>query len=672
MASNVTKWVIGLMSTVEDLKDERTAVFNFLKGEKDEHKEYITPLGYDIEGYPIADRMHPNDVCTTAVDACDIIILLINKQFGSTSHINAEKSVTETEFDRANKNREKIIIPCIHEKAWQEYYKMRKKEMTIGELKYIEDQRVIGFIDRIVNEDNGERYFTKFNSCDDLTRALYDRLRTSVSLTLCKHIVNKQCSTVKSSQTSIKESRSVGEICDKLYVEPIIGENSTKINGTVDNTICESMLNGGKVLLQGTGGAGKSIALAKAYIKYYESYKLYDSFKLPFFIILKEDSFDFKNFGGKTDFDLRRQVNKWLNKWLSKVDFPFLNIDLIAAKSVLFIDGLDEIIDSFSKEQINQISKTAMFNFPLIVAGRASYTPNSLDFVNKFNVKINLKAWKMEKLDEYLHNRYDSSTQHTFTKIKSKLLQIAPDTPDAIYYNPLMLDMLLFLLEENSAGNSDKYQANNVCLFSDFMYTLACREATKRQMDERAIVEIIDFWYSAAWEIYVNRSITRSSPYTINELFCKLTKAINLSDKITTDFLDVIFKVSYNGQISGAYHEQILEYLVANKLFDSCVKGTSIFSYALGEALKPEINRFFREIWKVCRNEVYKSVVCETLVGIAKCSINNSDNDSVFKCLNATYMLGRLVDEKNYVTSLTSIKQLLIEQPRWLWNYHYI
>ncbi|MDR2720574.1 MAG: DUF4062 domain-containing protein [Nitrososphaerota archaeon] len=667
MSHNSNLWTIGVISTAQDLKNERVAVQDFLK------KNGIDVSAFECSDFPIRAQVHPHDTCKFAIDRVDIVILLINEEIGSSFYADESISVTEAEFNRAYNDERIIKIPCIHKDTWQEYEDIKSKIKSLDELTHIKDKRVVEFIARLEAKENSEKYFTFFASVDDLINRVKDRLATSVSLELCSRIAKEQYKDAKNRITSIADGKTIGNIIkNDWYVEPIFeykkGDKKTSLN--VDNDIVINLFNGEKVLLKGVAGVGKSTVLIKSYLSYYEKYVNINTFKLPFFIPLRDSNFNYKglgrikNDGSVVDFDFENYINKCMIKYLHKCEFPFLNLDKIRPHAVLFIDGLDEILDSFSKEQIKHITyKTKMFDFPLVVAGRTSYIPKSLDFVNKFNKIIELKVWNMDKVDEYLTKRYSDKNKRL--SIKKKLDPIMVD--GSLIGNPLSLEMLLYLLDsEKTSDNVDpvKYKNQPISLFEDFIKALAQREQETREFDGD-VNKIIDIWSSTAWAIYFNSSIQRGSPYDITTLTKKLKDDVGL-DVSNTDIFDAVFRVvriADNCEITGAYHEQILDYLVAKKLFVSCVKDTYPFSFALGEALKPEINRLFRDIWRVCNNADDKKTVCNRLIKTANDLINiTDDNNLVFKCFNATYMLGRLLDSSNGASSLIAIKGLLCEK----------
>lgn len=118
-----SKWVVGVISTDYDLKEERKKIV-----------EMLDNLGFRVSAFerpdfPVEPNRHSHDVCLDAIDRLDIVVLIVNKRYGGFYVGNDLKlSITEEEFVKAVDQR-KLIVTCVAEQTWNE------KEKYNNELK---------------------------------------------------------------------------------------------------------------------------------------------------------------------------------------------------------------------------------------------------------------------------------------------------------------------------------------------------------------------------------------------------------------------------------------------------------------------------------------------------------------------------------------------------------
>lgn len=218
-------WIIALISTDYDLKDERRTIIDLLK------KSGVEISAFEEPDYPVLEREHSHENCLKALGRADLAILLINERYGGNFYAEKGVSITQKEYEALN-------IPAVvlvNEKVWDERAVYRKQQKASGMSEeeyadsgkyhpvYVDNVKVFRFIDAVQESysQNGKSNWINFwRNLDDIKSMLPDLLNSRTA-TIMRRIVEKQVSVVKRRRTSTALSMSLGDVFDKGYfIEP--------------------------------------------------------------------------------------------------------------------------------------------------------------------------------------------------------------------------------------------------------------------------------------------------------------------------------------------------------------------------------------------------------------------------------------------------------------------
>ena len=86
-------WIVSLISTDYDLKDERKAVIHFLR------ENNIEVSAFEDPGFPVQEGIPSHENCIKALGRADLAILLIKERYGGPYYDNQGISITQAEYD---------------------------------------------------------------------------------------------------------------------------------------------------------------------------------------------------------------------------------------------------------------------------------------------------------------------------------------------------------------------------------------------------------------------------------------------------------------------------------------------------------------------------------------------------------------------------------------------
>lgn len=155
----------------------------------------LCPVMSDQPNFPVPSNMHSHDVCLEAINAVDIVVLILQKRYGQMyagRNIEYNRiSITHAEYRECLRRRKKIIVLAendIHEQ--RHFWKKNPEDARVNI-----DGRVFDFFDEITRrpKDNWIHFFLDSFQCrDELTNRLamikneeITRKRPSVFKNIC-------------------------------------------------------------------------------------------------------------------------------------------------------------------------------------------------------------------------------------------------------------------------------------------------------------------------------------------------------------------------------------------------------------------------------------------------------------------------------------------------------
>ena len=197
-----------------------------------------------------------------------------------------------------------------------------------------------------------------------------------------------------------------------------------------------------------------------------------------------------------------------------------------------------------------------------------------------------------------------------------------------------MVTMTLSFLETNGTDSD----ISRVKLFAYWTDELARREHIKNAHLSSDI--IMEVWRRVAWQVYQCRR--NSVKLKDEDLRDDLQDCFSgYSPESLLQSLVPLFE-RYMGEIRGTFHEQFMEYLVAEYLINACIYRQTPYPEFLSFVLRPEINRYFRSIWVETLSRKKKTAVCDAIEEQYFTNIGKRDSNSVGIRVHSVYHLCRL------------------------------
>ena len=647
-------WVISILSTDYDLHDYRTAVISQLRSKR------VNISAFELPDFPVEPDIHSHESCIRALDRADIALLVIDKRYGGiyVGDLNASQSITEAEYLAMIEKRKPCFV-FVSRASWNERHAYKtqlktwieRQSYTPEQLKtdipkktfdeeykctYVKSVNVIDFIEKIqrtYKKHSFSNWIDQYENIPDLLTKVEGKLRGH-SRFLLESLICEQKKNLESRHTSTGLSLSLGDVFSRgYYMEPSFEQESGNLQAgaSLDNMICNTLRNGDSILIYGEAGYGKTTILAKSFLSHAESFFRNDSYEIPFYLWLKKKNSDYHfNFSTYVD-------ESFVDDWNRK---PYPYMDLSSIRPVFYFDGFDEVAEKMSPDDVEQISRADIFNYPVLLTCRQQYAfryISNFSFADRFSCRTKIKTWTEGMAKSYIDN-------FCFVKGKSPdfastVHQLLADNQALcnILNNPLLITMLLWIIEQNRMRIPETIHTR-VQLFRACIDELAKRELSRLDQRGSFLSDLENIWSYTAWEVYYNK--LRGLESKISAIIPKIKK---LLPGISLDFSSTHFEAlfdSVDDRIFGTFHEQFLEYLVANCIFFACKTATYPYPEFLGYVMRPEINRYFRAIWNECIDNDKKTVV----KNLHTQYLSNLGDDSFFavsKRVHAIYHIAR-------------------------------
>lgn len=628
-------WMIGLLSTAYDLHDCRQSVI------ADLYETGFAVSAFEAPDFPVEPDRHSHDSCLSALERVDIVVLIIDKRYGGTYYGSANESITEKEYFEAIEKG----IPClcfVRRDAWNE-----RHAYTINSnysCSYVEDIKTIELINHVhkVFEDRKvSNWITFFDTIEDLKEKIHGKL-SGLSRYLVEQVVKKQREILKNRRTSTGFSMPLDDVFRKgYYLQPQFTVDSGAFPQDcqeLDEAVMRALQEEKSLLIYGEAGYGKTTVLAKSFFLHVDKFSGCGSYHIPFYIWLKDKDSQYH-------FDFEKYLQECFEEYKQKENYPCLRMEGIIP--YFYLDGFDELSEKIAYEDIERISHSSIFRYPVLLTSRTQYAYRYLknyDLANKFGIRVKIDEWDEKKALEYIDNFCKAKrVDQAFKDRVYGLLAENKDLKDMLD-NPLLITMLLWIIEERKMDIPETV-STRVELFQQCFEALAERECGKGKLAGKTYQDLILIWSYFAWLIY-KRKLPGGEPSKLKKLLTEIQTEYlpQYGSDYDEGILNAVFDIS-GEKVSGTFHEQFLEFLVANALRHACLNRQKPYPEFLKYVLRPEINSYFRGICEE-GDEREKNTIAENIFELYKNKRDCTDGESIRVRVHAVYYVARLKSEK--------------------------
>lgn len=638
-----SSWVIGVLSTDYDLHDYREAAITLLNECK------VGVSAFELPDFPVEPEVHSHEACLIALERVDIAILIIDKRSGGIFYNESDVTITEKEFFSLVKSKKPYLV-FVSDNAWNErhIYKTALSQSGLSKnefdktysCSYVQKIATIDFIENIENiykDYQTSNWITIYKGIPDLKEKILGKLK-GLTRYYCEKIIKEQENNLKKRHTSTSLSMSLEDVFSRgYYLEPSYKVESGKLSstGSLDKKIVNALKNNNSVLVFGEAGYGKTTILAKSFLTHVEEFVEEKDFKMPFYLGLKSK-------GGSYHFDVNKYICECFEEDLNKEFYPLFDYGFITP--YFYLDGFDEISEKMTSTEVEAISKADMFRSPVLLTCRLQYAHryiSNFNFSDIFGTRVEIDTWNPDKANEYIANFFtiqDKADQ--IPKIEALLSNNA--ALKEILNNPLLITMLLWVIEQKRMTIPETIQSR-VELFEECIQELAKRELSRPHNHTLTEEQVVVVWSYAAWEVYYAKIMKRRT--FLRELIEKLN---NKLPSIPADYKVVLFEALFDSnkdEVFGTFHEQFLEYLVANTIYLACIKKSYPYPEFLNYVMRPEINRYFRAKWLKGSPE-QMNVIVENLCLQYNQNLLHDKFENISKRVHAVYHITRFSTDK--------------------------
>ena len=638
-------WVLGILSTDYDLHDYREALIQQLA------TSGICVSAFELPEFPVDPGQHSHQNCITALKRTNIAVLVVNKRYGGIFYDSATVSITMQEYLTAIGNH----IPClvfVNKHTWDELHTYKVDLKASGQspaefdahyqCKYVSSVETLHFVNELSRaycEYGVSNWISFFDGIPDLLENVSGKLK-GLSRFWLKKLINAQREKLLARKTSTCFSMSLGDVFrNGYYVEPEYTQKSGApivFESSLENSIVSELLASKSILIYGEAGYGKTTILAKSFLNHVERFLSEDGYNMPFYICFKDKNANYH-------FYFSLYIAESFTENLGLDPYPFLDISDI--RPYFYIDGFDELAEEMPPASVSRISTSSIFSFPLLLTSRIQYAKRYLsnyDFLNGFSIQIQIDKWNIEKAKGYIDNFcLKKGAEENFSKRVYGLLAGNNELCDLLD-SPLLITMLLWVIESNRMTIPETI-STRVQLFQAFLFEMAKRELhrTGANLVENTLILI---WSYFAWLVYCEK--LHGGPAKIDAVFSALQQELlpEYTTHYHTNLFDALFDIE-NSKVFGTFHEQFLEFLVANALYDASLHKRNPYPEFLSYVMRPEINRYFRTIWKEGSAADQEQIATNIFEQYLQ-NIGCNDSRSVSVRVHAIYHVSRLTCAK--------------------------
>ncbi len=630
-------WFVAVLSTHDDLEHEREQIIRLL-----------SEKGFDISAYEQPDFPKPpnrtsRDICLDALARADISILIINKRAGLT--LDGKYAITHEEYITSIKKNIPTYV-FLEKNAWEEYKKYRLARLSTlkgqtniqFECHYVESVEVLELIYAIDCQEYGQpnNWVNAYYGAAELLNRIEGTLK-GLSHYYLQIIIQNQVEQIKRRRTSTGFSMSLGDVLDReYYVDPnylyLSGKDTEP--GEISEKIAAHLADRKSTLVLGEAGYGKTTVLAKAFLAHAAESQAHSTYLLPIYIWLKNQ-----------DVNGSFQIEDYLAVCFREIGRPLYPLlDISDISFVFYMDGFDEIAERITPKQLQNMCTSSIFSSTILLTCREQYAHkylNSCNLMDRFSYVIGIQKWDDQKALEYIRI-FCSKVTLKSTELEENIrgLLLSNEELVEILDSPLLITMLLSIIEENRLKVPETIRTR-VALFEKCLESIAEREKSNHTELTADCGDILEYWAYFAWFLYENRLQNPAEQNMVKDILSKIKKYAPAQCKICSEnLLHVIYDIS-GDTVSGAFHDQFLEYLVARALCNACLKKKTPYPTFLQYVIRPEMNRYFRGIIRE-KDEIVKRKIVKNIEDQYYKNLGKDCFEAVATRVHAVYHLSRI------------------------------
>lgn len=621
-------WTIGIISTSFDLDNERKVVIDRLK------EINFSVVAFEEPNFARNMGKEKNESCLDAYNNIDIGIVIIGDEAGYS--VDEYVSISQKEYEHI-KRFFKYIFIYVKSHTWHNYENLETKATV----------KSAHFID-VLNNANGE-FIHQFNDINHLIELIQGDLK-GLSITLLKDIAKSQYQKLMNTKVLPSVGVSLNDHVNKYFVEPKLHPQEDVFGKSLDVAKLYKLLTNSKTirhfLIHGDIGSGKSMILYMNYKEHYREFEKEEEIKIPLYLSLR---------GKQKDYNLQTYIADCFEHDLGKTLFPLFSISNFSY--VLYLDGLDEMHDIRSSDDISCFYNDDLFNGLSIITCRTNFYESYVqDGELSRNLDMNLSVcyWETDEILRYVNKIWGEDE----SDIKNYILNWVAKNFNSWIKTPLMISIVCLLLKDLSLTSGINLILNEIIdertLMLKYTTIFIQREICRDQKDSRLIDDIINSVFSTlkelAWALYRQKLI---SEYT---LLHDIVRNDTLETRIAKTYFDV---KNFDGKCMYGVHEYFIDFMVALYIFDEIKNKRMDF---LNYMLSANVNRLVLQEINGCNNGKYRKTISTNLIEAYSLSLVVEENN-IMKRTHIVYYLSRidLENNKKYIKDILFNKENEVE-----------
>lgn len=605
-------WTVGIISTSNDLANERELLRSFLENNSFE------VIAFEGPNFPFNMLKEKNEACLEAFDHIDIGIIVIGNELGYSEN---NVSITQREYEHIV-NIGKYRYVFVKNTVWENYQNSDAKKTV----------KSAPFIDYI---NNNGGFITPYNNMEHLKKLLEGRLQ-DLSVTLVKTLANSQYSKLINSKVISLMDISVNDLVNHNFIEPTLEPKVDTDGNHLDVSNLYKIITNNiitkHILIRGDIGSGKSTFLYAIYVKHYLEFNNGNESKIPLFLSLR---------GKNIDYSLEKYFCDCFERDLGMSIYPLFKLK--RKSYVLYLDGLDEMSDIKTSYDISSFYKTDFFKDLVIVSCRTNYYEayvRDSHLSEELDLNILVSNWSKKQIIKYINKVFSENEK----KIRTYVYNWLKNNFDDWMQTPLMVSVVCFLLKGLSKRKGVKdilsKIVNERTLMTQYTNAFIKREFARHEPDNRFENQNLETIYlklkEIAWVLYQQKS---SSNYKLLE---KIENRGSLDYEIATSYFGV---TCFEGYYTYTAHEYYLDFMVSLYIFDKMKDSTNVDINYFNYMLSANINKLIFQGINEC-DECQKGIISDNLFREYTDALTLEPNN-IIKRSHIVYYLSRIDLEQN-------------------------
>ena len=609
-------FVVSLVCTRDDLLDLREVI-----------KGHLTQMGYsmlafDEADYPYVPNRDLGEQSVALANHPDVLLLILDRRYGTRLPNNL--SVTENEWQNAQRSKAPFIVPCVRGKTIAEFEQWRAGggAWVPG---YVDDVALLRFIERVRTQTT---FVLEFDSAEDLLAKL-DRKMRSLTPFVLRRVADASRDNAgnKRTVTVVDQTLSLGDVFARdLYVTPpyrLLSGRLPRCNLETGAVRC--LKSRQSMIITGGPGTGKSTTLVKSLCRRSADMEG-NALLAPIYVDCHSLSLE--------DFaSVQALFAKLFRLALDKDIWPHFDQNDANLQVELFFDALDEVRDGTTAlEQVMAGSPVWSWCHNLLTC-RSDFLSRVLgnpSTSGRYQYIAELQPWDVQHMKSYIKRKFGDDRQRA-----DEMIEIISSEPfHELARNVIGLVMLCSLDNVSLVDNA-------ATLYRAFLVKWATREACRvgtSPVDENMILSV---WQRIAWKLLTSG---RNGGVTISLLPDTFGRYDTRRDVVCSPVVRSLLMTSSPSDdpvVAGFVHDSIYEYLLAAELIEQLKGRLHQQMEALEQDTWYQVNEFAQLLMSKW-NERDCLCVVSNLITAYENRLNDCGCRALLLRNKASYYIGRL------------------------------